>query len=230
MNVKIGLLVLVMLCIFSLSSQALTPGRTYFNEKKNIFEYIIKQGDTLYKISRIFNIDLISLKKLNKNLNPQALQVGTKVNISINENLNYYIVQAGDTIWEISNKVNLSLNEIIAFNRIKNPDDLLPGEVLVVPQIIAGNNNIKVMKFKNLNGGVYVSGVARTFEATVNYALETKKGEVLKEGFTTAAIGAPKWGKFDFEVANIPKKAHYIVIFSISARDGSRQNEIKLKL
>jgi LysM repeat protein len=208
----------------------MVPGRTYFDPKNNYFKYIIKRGDTLYNISRTFKIDLATLKGLNYNLNPKTLQIGDQVNIKINENLNYYVVQPGDTIWEISQKDDLSVNDIIAYNRIVNPVDLLPSQVIFLPKIVEKNNNIKVMEFEKKYGVFYVSGIARIFEANVNYALETEAGKVLKEGFTMASIGAPKWGKYEFEVTGIPEKASYIAIFSISARDGSRQDEIRLKL
>lgn len=229
MKVKI-ILFIVMLCIFSLSVQAINPGRIYYNESKNNFQYIIKKGDTFYDLSLLFNIKLTRLMELNKGLNPKALQIGTKINIDINKDLNYYVVQSGDTIWDISQRSNLTEQDIKAYNKIKNPDKIKPGEVILTPQVIKSNNNIKVMQFDKTNGGVHTSGVARVFEATVNYALETKSGKVLEEGFTTASIGGPKWGKYDFEVYRIPNKAYYIVIFTTSARDGSRQNEIKLKL
>lgn len=220
----------VMLCIFSLSAQAVIPGRIYYNEPKNIFQYIIQKGDTFYDISRLFNINLIRLKELNNKLNPKALKTGTKVNISINQALSYYVVQIGDTIWEIGQEINLTEEDIIAYNKIKNPDKIIPGEVILTPQVIKSNNNIKVMQFDKINGGVHVSGVAKVFEATVNYAIENKSGDVLEEGVTMASIGGPKWGKFDFEVCYMPNNTHYIVIFTTSARDGTRQNEIKLKL
>ncbi len=229
MKVKIVLLV-VILCIFSLSVQAVTPGRIYYNESKNNFQYIIKKGDTLYDISRLFNIQLTSLKKLNNKLNPKALQIGTQLNIDINEDLKYYVVQSGDTIWGISQGINLTVNDIIAYNKIKNPDKIIPGEVILIPQVIKSNENIKVMQFEKRYGVVHLSGVARVFEATVNYAFETKDGKLLKEGITMAATGAPQWGKFDFDIFSIPNEAQYIVIFTTSARDGTRQNEIKLEL
>ncbi len=229
MKVKI-ILWIVILCIFSVSVQATNPGRIYFDEQNNNFQYIIRKGDTLYDISRLFNIDLTKLKELNSSLKPKNLEIGSKVNIKINEDLNYYVVQPGDTIWEISQKNNLTSQDIIAYNKISNPNKIIPSEVLLTPKIIKKNNSIKVMQFNKTKIGVHVSGVARVFEATLNYEVITKNGQTLNKGVTTAAIGAPSWGKYDFEVCHISNKAYYIVLFTTSARDGSRQNEIKLRL
>ena len=230
MKLKIIIFFAVILCIFSLTAHAIRPGRIYYDKQNNVFQYIIRENDTLYDISRLFNIELVKLKDLNSEIHPRKLEIGTKVNISINENLNYHIVQSGDNIWKISQNTNLTTQDIIAYNKIKNTDKIIPEEVLLIPRVIKSNNNIKVMEFNKINGGIYVSGVARVFEATLNYTFETESGKVLKEGFTTAAIGAPHWGKYDFEVCRIPNEAQYIIIFTKSARDGSRQNEIKLKL
>src|SRR6056297_1925665 len=126
MKVKI-ILWIVILCIFSVSVQATNPGRIYFDEQNNNFQYIIRKGDTLYDISRLFNIDLTKLKELNSSLKPKNLEIGSKVNIKINEDLNYYVVQPGDTIWEISQKNNLTFRDIIAYNKISNPNKIIPG-------------------------------------------------------------------------------------------------------
>src|SRR5690554_1348828 len=228
MKIKI-VLVLVILCLLSASIQAMVPGRTYYDSENKHFRYIIKPGDTLYDISRIFKIDLSEIQGLNYNLNPEALKIGDDIIISINKNLNYYVVQSGDTIWEISLTSNLSANDIIAYNRLEKPSDILVGEVIFLPEIIVVNNNIKILEFEKKYGVLYISGVARIFEATINYAFETTAGEILKEGFTTATIGAPDWGRFDIK-DNIPQRAEIIAVFSISAKDGSRQDEIRINL
>jgi hypothetical protein len=57
MKIKIVLLIAI-LCLLSVSVQAVVPGRTYFDVENNNFKYIIKQGDTLYNIARIFKNDL----------------------------------------------------------------------------------------------------------------------------------------------------------------------------
>lgn len=230
MKVKILVILIVILSIISISVQAVVPGRTYFDAKNNYFKYIIKAGDTLYNISRVFRIDLTRLQGLNNRLNPLTLQIGDVVIISINKNLEYYVIRPGDNLWKISQTRNYLLTDIIAYNKLENAAYLVPGEVIFLPKIIARSNNIKVMEFEKKHNVIYVSGVARVFEATVNYALETSTGQILKEGFTTALAGGPEWGRYDFRIIGIPARARYLTIFSISARDGSRQDLVKLEL
>ncbi len=230
MNFKIIVLLILVLILFSISVQAVVPGRTYIGTNNNYFRYIIKPGDTFYSISRIFKTDLKKLMGLNYKLNPNALRVGDQVIVSINKALDYYVIKPGNTLWGIRKARDYSLNDIIAYNRIENPSYIISGEVIFLPEIYAQSRNIKIMEFEKKHGVIYVSGVARVFEATLNYALETKAGNVIKEGFTTALMGAPEWGRFDIKIAGIPERAHYLTVYSISARDGSRQDEVKLKL
>ncbi len=230
MNFKISILLILVLILFSVSTQAVVPGRTYIGTNNNYFRYIIKLGDTFYSISRIFKTDLKQLMGLNYNLNPTALRVGDQVFVSINKALDYYVIKPGNTLWGISKARNYLLNDIIAYNRIENPTYLIPGEAIFLPEIIAKSRNIKIMEFEKKYGVIYVSGVARVFEATLSYALETKAGNVIKEGFTTILMGAPEWGRYDIKIVGIPERAHYLSVYSISARDGSRQDEVKLKL
>ncbi len=216
------------LLLFSASADAVVPGHSYI--ENNYFTHIVEPGDTFYKISRIFNTNISTLKELNPDLDPHRLQIGDKITININ--LDYHEVELGDTLWEISQMYNYKLDDIIAYNRMTNPDLLLPGEVILFPEksFIADSGSIKIIKFLDWNRSVYVTGLARVFEATINYALETEAGEVLDEGFMTATAGGPAWGEFNILINDIPEKAHYLAIFSISAKDGTRQFEIKLEL
>ena len=89
-----------------------------------------------------------------------------------------------------------------------NPDYLLPEEVVLIPDepFLVASTNIKIIDFFQWNNSLYVTGVARVFEATVSYALETKTGVVIDEGFTTATAGGPEWGEFFITITQIPYK------------------------
>lgn len=44
-----------------------------------------------------------------------------------------YTIRPGDSIWKIAQKYNVSMHELIAANNISNPDQLYPGQVIIVP-------------------------------------------------------------------------------------------------
>lgn len=80
--------------------------------------------------------------------------------------------------------------------------------------------------------GFEVTGTANTFEATFQYELRDAADEILKKDFVTATSGSGTRGTFRFTVpyeASRPQ-AGSLVVFEISAEDGSRTNERSIPL
>lgn len=90
------------------------------------------------------------------------------------------------------------------------------------------STNIKITEFSKEHS-LKLKGLARVFEANINYTFEREDGEVLAEDFTTAATAGPNWGEFSIEYDKPPEDADYLVVFSVSAKDGSRQDEVRLQ-
>lgn len=51
--------------------------------------------------------------------------------------------------------------------------------------------------YENVTSPLTVSGIANTFEATVNWSVSTTEGSLLEEGVTTATAGTGTWGDFE---------------------------------
>ena len=70
-------------------------------------EYIVKKGDTLYSISKMFNIPINEIKRIN-NLENNDLSIGQKILLieNINDDIDkeLYIVKKGDTIFMGNNE------------------------------------------------------------------------------------------------------------------------------
>lgn len=45
-----------------------------------------------------------------------------------------YTVQAGDTLWHIARRFNVPLSALIHANNLNNPEQLWPGQVLLIPR------------------------------------------------------------------------------------------------
>ena len=79
------------------NSEEVSPAEEY---------YIIQKGDTLYSISRKFNIPIDTLKQINS-LQDNSLSIGQKIyltDFNKNDNLKTYVVQRGDTIFMGNNE------------------------------------------------------------------------------------------------------------------------------
>lgn len=87
-------------------------------------------------------------------------------------------------------------------------------EVLNPIQISSINNGAE------LTSPVTISGQACTFEANVVWKL-SKDGNVVKEGFTTAAAGCPVRSDFSISLAELEPGEYRIEAIEYSAEDGS---------
>ena len=103
--------------------------------------HIVKSGDTISSISRLYSINKDLIIKLNNLKDENYIFVGQNLIISESpENLkkqsnliNYYhIVQNGENLTEISNKYNLKVIDLIEINNLNNPDSLKVGQKLII--------------------------------------------------------------------------------------------------
>ena len=99
--------------------------------------YIVQKGDSLYSISKRYNISVDELRRSN-NLASDILTVGQILiipNSGIDNNSNssnLYIVQRGDTLYDIARRFNTSINMIRMINNL-NSDILNIGQSLIIP-------------------------------------------------------------------------------------------------
>ena len=96
--------------------------------------YIVKAGDSLYAIANKYNTTVDELKRLN-NLTSNTLSIGQKL-ILPNESeldLNYYIVQSGDSLYSIAKRNNVSVDELKRINNLTS-NLLSIGQRLLLPK------------------------------------------------------------------------------------------------
>lgn len=98
-------------------------------------EYIVQKGDTLYSISRKFNILVDELKRIN-NLTSNTLSVGQVLKLKETPfEEDTYIVQKGDSLFAISQKYNTTVDELKKLNNL-NSNTLSIGQILKIPKEI----------------------------------------------------------------------------------------------
>ena len=114
------------------------------------FIYEVQEGDSLWSIAQQFEVDMLTLIKLN-NLDPANpnIRVGDKLTIPgpdtqlptdtpLPTNLPRgtkieYQVQLGDSIGYIANKFNSTVDAIKEENDIENENEIYVGQILIVP-------------------------------------------------------------------------------------------------
>lgn len=77
-----------------------------------------------------------------------------------------------------------------------------------------------------------VRGTSNTFEASLAWEAQDRAGTVIREGFATATSGTGTWGTFDFDIdlSGTDTGPITLVVFELSARDGSRVNVYEVPL
>ena len=121
--------------------------------------YTVKKGDTLFSISRMYNLNVHELRAVNKEVG-NSLNIGQKINLprgakqvasrSIAPKKDIvHIVKKGDTLYSIGRNYNVSVQAIMAFNNMK-VNSLTVGQKLRIPSSsVAQTKNVKTYHVKN---------------------------------------------------------------------------------
>ena len=102
-----------------------------FNEKKELESpyyslYEIKKGDSLYKISKEFNVNTKLLSELN-GLNLDDYIYPGQTLLIPKKDVSYYITKDGDTLYTVSNVFDTKESNIVSQNKTIY---LLPGQMI----------------------------------------------------------------------------------------------------
>lgn len=109
------------------------PGKENENESSDTQIYIVKIGDTLAKIAKMFHTSIQTLAKDNHIQNINRIYPGQR--LLVRNSCHYdcghrlYTVRSGDTLWSIARRYNTSIANIVRLNRIKNPNLIYPGQM-----------------------------------------------------------------------------------------------------
>ena len=105
--------------------------------------YVVKAGDTLWKIAAIYKVTVPQLVTANKIVNPNLIYIGQVIIIPgqsgatpepvIPSAGSRYIVKAGDTLWKIATFYKVTVPQLVTANKIANPNLIYPNQVLIIP-------------------------------------------------------------------------------------------------
>ncbi|MBW1972234.1 MAG: LysM peptidoglycan-binding domain-containing protein [Deltaproteobacteria bacterium] len=109
------------------------------------YRYVMQKGDNPYIVARRFGVSVKSLIELNRIRNPRRLRPGfvlvlpprekrkiikKKIVKKKREGEQIYVVQKGDTLWDISRKFKISISSIQAWNNMGTRKMIKPNDVL----------------------------------------------------------------------------------------------------
>lgn len=129
---SIVLVTLLLLFIFSI------PFYSFADDSNDEFiTHKVTKGDTLWSISKQYNLSLQLIFDLNNIKDKDNLSIGQIIKIS-QDNLpaadyNMHIVNKGETLWSIARKYNLSVDLILDTNNIANSELISIGQEMKIP-------------------------------------------------------------------------------------------------
>lgn len=90
--------------------------------------HTLQKGETLYSISRRYDVPYEALASANSIVDPTKVRVGTILVIPA-----VHLVEKGDTLYGIARRYGTTVNELMASNKLASGYVLRPGDSLVVP-------------------------------------------------------------------------------------------------
>ena len=135
--------------------------------------YIVREGDTLYKIALSYQTTVEAIMAANVNLNPYNLNIGQTICIPLPREeypscrtTNYYIAQEGDTFFTISQKFGVDVKELINANMGILPENIFTGIILCIPVApspvcLSVNNTGTVITLTNAKTGTTITYKSR---------------------------------------------------------------------
>lgn len=127
--------------------------------------YVVKSGDSLYKIARDFNTTVDSIKRLN-NLSSDNLSVGQVILIPQQGTSNTYTVKSGDSLWSIANRYNTTVDELKRLNNLTS-NTLAIGQILTIPNV-ENNGSIPEVGTYIVKSGDTLWNIANKFDTNIN--------------------------------------------------------------
>ncbi len=152
----------------SVGQQIKLPGKK--DEEIITNEYIVKSGDTLYKIANAYNLSVADLINAN-NLANNNLSVGQKLIIPTGSqptpvpSYQNYVVTKGDNLYAIAREYNTTVQELMKINNLTS-NLLSLGQVLKVPTT-SSSPSIPSTNTYTVKSGDTLYSIARKFGTTV---------------------------------------------------------------
>jgi len=110
---------------------ALIEGKDLDSQRKEIFQYEVKKGDTLWSIAKKFKISVDTIVWANK-IESALIHPGQKLLILPVSGV-MHVVKKGETLQQIAKKYKADIKKIVSFNDLSNENDIFEGEVLIIP-------------------------------------------------------------------------------------------------
>ncbi|NIZ46672.1 M23 family metallopeptidase [Entomospira nematocerorum] len=95
-------------------------------------EHIVVAGDTLYSISKQYQVSIEDIQRLNQLNDSTKLSIGMLLIIPDDASIKFHVVAKGDTYYSIARLHQITVDELLQINKITKDHILQIGEQLIV--------------------------------------------------------------------------------------------------
>ncbi len=101
------------------------------------YVHVVKEGDTLYRIARQYDVRLFDIMRLNPYVNVYNLQIGDEICVPTMppQSGNVYVVKKGETIGQVLDKLRMNFDTLSEWNPTLLEVELPDGLTLKLPVI-----------------------------------------------------------------------------------------------
>ena len=141
--------------------------------------YIIKSGDTLFKLAMTYNTTVEAILAANPGLDPNNLRVGQKICIPMETKpcptgTFEYTIRQGDTLFNLARTYNTTVEAILRVNPGLDPNNLRVGQRICIP---TAPKPCPTGTFEyTIRQGDTLFNLARTYNTTVEAILRVNPG------------------------------------------------------
>ncbi|WP_430785665.1 M14 family metallopeptidase [Virgibacillus flavescens] len=148
-------------------------------------EIRIRQSDTLWYYSQLFDIPLLLIEQSNRGLTPQNLAIGQLIRIP-GYIENKHTIRANDTLWKISSQYNVPIDSILLVNQTIDPTNLVIGSSVSIPYRI---RNLLVQDINNYTYEKMINDINRLVSVYPFLAHQTIGSSVMGKNLTELRLG-----------------------------------------
>ncbi len=174
-------------------------------------KHVVQKGETVWGIARKYGVkpeEIIAVNKLKEpgKISPGKVLIIPRAGTSVSERPKprsgagaKHIVQKGETVWGIAKKYGVKPEEIIAVNKLKKPDEISPGQELIIPGLVSPRaRQQEIVSLCRLPRGVR----ARKWRYIVIHHSATKVGNAAIFGRHHRRLGMKNGLAYHFVIGN----------------------------
>lgn len=105
------------------------------SERKEIFEYIVEQGDTLFSVAEKFDISLETVLWANNLTSRSKINIGEELIILPTTGI-MHIVEKGENLSYLAKLYRADMDNIVDFNNLSDNGDIYIGDFLIIPDAV----------------------------------------------------------------------------------------------